>query len=154
MSKPVIGINADFRRAQGNQPAFTYVAAGYYDCVFAAGGVPVILPPLEDEADIDLMLERLDGVVMIGGADLDPRRDGFMLHPTVRPMESRREFHVGVSFRGIVFRRRFDPFFAIACRVMAVLRSLIGRASPPGLLSSGADWISKDDCRCFRGKTS
>jgi putative glutamine amidotransferase len=28
---------------------------------------------------------------MIGGADLDPRRDGFMLHPTVKRMNSRRE---------------------------------------------------------------
>ncbi|MCP4079657.1 MAG: gamma-glutamyl-gamma-aminobutyrate hydrolase family protein [Planctomycetaceae bacterium] len=111
MSKPVIGINADFRRAQGNQPAFTYVAAGYYDCVFAAGGVPVILPPLEDEADIDLMLERLDGVVMIGGADLDPRRDGFMLHPTVRPMESRREVFDRTLMKLVAERRM--PVFGI-----------------------------------------
>ena len=111
MSKPVIGINADFRRAQGNQPAFTYVAAGYYDCVFAAGGVPVILPPLEDEDDIDLMLERLDGVVMIGGADLDPRRDGFMLHPTVRPMESRREVFDRTLMKLVAERRM--PIFGI-----------------------------------------
>ena len=74
MTKPVIGINADFRRAQGNQPAFTYLAAAYYDCVFAAGGIPMILPPVEDEAAISKMLDRLDGVVFIGGADLDPRR--------------------------------------------------------------------------------
>ncbi|MDG2014572.1 MAG: gamma-glutamyl-gamma-aminobutyrate hydrolase family protein [Pirellulaceae bacterium] len=111
MSKPVIGINADFRRAQGNQPAFTYVAAGYYDCVYAAGGVPVILPPMEDEADIDLMLERLDGVVMIGGADLDPRRDGFMLHPTVRPMESRREVFDRTLMKLVAERRM--PIFGI-----------------------------------------
>ena len=111
MSKPVIGINADFRRAQGNQPAFTYVAAGYYDCVYAAGGVPVILPPMEDEADIDLMLERLDGVVMIGGADLDPRRDGFMLHPTVRPMESRREVFDRTLMKLVAERRM--PVFGI-----------------------------------------
>ena len=28
---------------------------------------------------------------MIGGADLDPRRDGFMLHPAVRTMDKQRE---------------------------------------------------------------
>jgi len=111
MSKPVIGINADFRRAQGNQPAFTYLAAGYYDCIYAAGGIPVIMPPVEDEADIDLMLERLDGVVMIGGADLDPRRDGFMLHPTVRPMESRREVFDRNLMNQIAQRRM--PVFGI-----------------------------------------
>jgi putative glutamine amidotransferase len=33
----------------------------------------------------------LDGMVLVGGADLDPRRDGFMLHPSVRPIDARRE---------------------------------------------------------------
>lgn len=111
MTKPVIGINTDFRRAQGNQPAFTYVASGYYDCVVAAGGVPVLLPPLEDEDDINSLLDRLDGVVMIGGADLDPRRDGFMLHPTVRPMEPRRETFDRKLMRLVAERRM--PVFGI-----------------------------------------
>ena len=37
------------------------------------------------------ILDMLDAVVMVGGADLDPRRDGFMLHPSVRPLDRRRE---------------------------------------------------------------
>ena len=41
--------------------------------------------------DLSRVLDQLDGVVMVGGADLDPRRDGFMLHPAVRTMEERRE---------------------------------------------------------------
>ena len=91
MTKPVIGINGDYRRAQGNQPAFSYVSAGYSDSITQAGGIPVVLPPTEDEENIYSLVERLDGLVFIGGADLDPRRDGFMLHPSVRPMERRRE---------------------------------------------------------------
>ena len=89
--KPIIGINADFRSQSGNQPSFSVVTAGYFDCISRAGGIPVIIPPLESEDDINLVLERVDGIVMIGGADLDPRRDGFMRHPTVRPMDPRRE---------------------------------------------------------------
>ncbi len=91
MTRPFIGINADYRRVQGNQPAFSYLASGYYDRIARAGGIPCILPPLEDERLIEPTVDRLDGLVLIGGADLDPRRDGFMLHPTVRPMEKRRE---------------------------------------------------------------
>jgi putative glutamine amidotransferase len=34
---------------------------------------------------------QLDGFVLIGGHDLDPRRDGFMLHPSVRTMDRHRE---------------------------------------------------------------
>ena len=90
-NKPLIGINADFRCQKGSQPAFTVITAGYFDCITRAGGIPVIIPPLESEDDIASVLERLDGVVMIGGADLDPRRDGYMLHPTVRTMDTRRE---------------------------------------------------------------
>ena len=90
-SKPLIGINADFRQQSGNQPAFSLVTAGYYDCITRAGGIPVVIPPLESEDDMAAVLERIDGIVMIGGADLDPRRDGFMRHPTVRLMDPRRE---------------------------------------------------------------
>ena len=91
LDKPLIGINADFRIASGNQPSFSVITAGYYDCITRSGGIPIILPPIESEEDISHLLDRIDGLVMIGGADLDPRRDGFMRHPTVRPMDPRRE---------------------------------------------------------------
>jgi putative glutamine amidotransferase len=89
--KPLIGINADYRDARKDSPAFSYLSSGYYDSILKAGGVPVVVPPLDDEADINCVLNTLDGFVLVGGADLDPRRDGFMRHPTVRPMEKRRE---------------------------------------------------------------
>lgn len=89
--KPLIGINADYRGARKDSPAFSFLSSGYYDCILKAGGVPVVMPPLDDEADINCVLNTLDGFVLIGGADLDPRRDGFMRHPTVRPLEQRRE---------------------------------------------------------------
>ena len=111
MTKPIIGINADFRRGQGEQPAFTYIASGYYDCIAAAGGIPVIIPPYQDESDIYTTIDRLDGLVLIGGGDLDPRRDGFMLHPTVRPMEPRREIFDRALVR-IAAERRL-PIFGI-----------------------------------------
>ena len=47
-------------------------------------------PPL-DEGAIAQILDHLDGCLLIGGGDLDPRNDGFMLHPTTKPMEARRE---------------------------------------------------------------
>jgi putative glutamine amidotransferase len=90
-AKPFIGLNADFRNAQGDSPSFSYICAGYYDAISEAGGVPLIIPPLEDEDDLSAVLDRLDGVLLVGGADLDPRRDGFMTHPSVRALPKRRE---------------------------------------------------------------
>lgn len=110
-AKPLIGINADYRTAQGNQPSFSVVTAGYYDSILRAGGIPVVVPPMDDEDDINLVLDKLDGFVMIGGADLDPRRDGFMLHPTVRPMDKRREQFDRKLMQAIADRRL--PVFGI-----------------------------------------
>ncbi len=110
-SKPLIGINADYRSAQKDSPAYSFVCAGYYDAIIAAGGIPVILPPLAEEVDLSRVLDLLDGVVLVGGADLDPRRDGFMLHPTVRPLDVRRENYDRTLMK-LVAKRRM-PIFGI-----------------------------------------
>lgn len=90
-SKPIIGINADFRPESKDSAAFSYLAAGYYDAVVHVGGIPLVIPPITDAADLNRVLDMFDGVILVGGADLDPRRDGYMLHPTVRLMADRRE---------------------------------------------------------------
>ena len=91
MAKPIIALNSDFRIGSGEKPAFSFVAAGYYDAVSQVGAIPILLPPLEEEDDLSQILETVDGVLLIGGADLDPRRDGWMLHPTIRLLDPRRE---------------------------------------------------------------
>lgn len=103
--KPLIGLNADFRPTKKDTPAFSYLYAGYYDAVIKAGGLPVIVPPLEERDAIEDTLDRLDGFVLCGGADLDPRRDGFMLHPAVRTLDSRREEFDRLVCRSVVRRR-------------------------------------------------
>lgn len=110
-TKPLIGINADYRSAQGNQPSFSVVTAGYYDSIIEAGGIPVIVPPLANDDDIQAILDRLDGFVLIGGADLDPRLDGYMRHPSVRPLDSRRELFDRRLAQAIVERKM--PVFGI-----------------------------------------
>lgn len=109
--KPIVGLNADYRAAKKDSPAYSFLAAGYYDRILAAGGIPVIVPPLESEDDLNQVLDGLQGFVMIGGQDLDPRRDGFMLHPSVRSMERRRETFDRRLMRVIAERRM--PFFGV-----------------------------------------
>ncbi|MEQ8846387.1 gamma-glutamyl-gamma-aminobutyrate hydrolase family protein [Botrimarina sp.] len=111
MSKPVIALNADFRAAEGDKPAVSYVPGGYYDALLEAGALPVILPPYEEQEDLDQALSMVDGVLLVGGADLDPRRDGWMLHPSVRPLASRRETFDRLLARTVCERR--IPAFGI-----------------------------------------
>lgn len=109
--KPLIGINADYRSAKKDSPAFSYIAAGYYDSIMAVEGIPVVLPPYTEADDLDRVLDVLDGVVLIGGADLDPRNDGYMMHPAARLMDARRESFDRMLMRGIAQRRM--PVFGI-----------------------------------------
>lgn len=90
-SKPFIALNADYRRNKNSAQAFTFVADGYYDAVLRAGAIPIIVPPLADRDDIDQIMDLVEGVLLVGGSDLNPNNDGFMTHPTVRALDERRE---------------------------------------------------------------
>jgi putative glutamine amidotransferase len=90
-ARPFIGITADFVAAGKKNAAMTRLSPGYFDAVAAAGGLPVILPPLGRAAELEALLDRLDGVVFSGGLDLDPRKQGWTPHSAVQPMASRRD---------------------------------------------------------------
>ena len=91
-AKPVIGINGDFRAARKDVAPLSWWNTGYYDSVTAAGGLPVLMPPFAEDADLKQFLKMLDGLVLAGcSLDLDPVRLGMDKHPSTRPMPARRE---------------------------------------------------------------
>ena len=49
-----------------------YVAESYVRCIELAGGIPLLIPPLEDECDLQHLLESADGLLLPGGVDIDP----------------------------------------------------------------------------------
>jgi putative glutamine amidotransferase len=104
-TRPFIGITADFAPAGKHTIAHARLNAGYFDAILAAGGLPVILPPLARDAEIDALLDRVDGVVLSGGPDVDPKRWGFPSHPSVQPMAERREDNDRVLLNGLIGRR-------------------------------------------------
>ncbi len=90
--KPVIGITGDFRPERYDGAALSWFNTGYYDSVIAAGGIPLLLPPFENEQDLRQIMERLDGLVLAGCIlDLDPTRMKMHPHPAVKIMPKRRE---------------------------------------------------------------
>jgi len=60
----------------------------YADSISRAGGVPLVLPPLE--RDVDRALEALDGILLSGGDDYDPRLYRQRRHESLRPIHPRR----------------------------------------------------------------
>jgi putative glutamine amidotransferase len=65
--KPIIGITSSIAKDGSVNLAQAYVTA-----VTAAGGVPVILPNLAEDGDVERLASRLDGLLVSGGVDLDP----------------------------------------------------------------------------------
>ncbi|WP_183322019.1 gamma-glutamyl-gamma-aminobutyrate hydrolase family protein [Flexivirga oryzae] len=94
-SPPVVGIST--YREQASWGVWHQVAdlqfAQYADAVVASGGVPVLLTPApvggtDVRAAADVVVTRLDGLIIAGGADIDPARYGEQAHPetaAVRP---------------------------------------------------------------------
>jgi putative glutamine amidotransferase len=91
VARPLIGINTDFYAATKTYGAHARLNAGYFDAVFAAGGLPILLPPLGKDAEFDALLDKVDGMVFTGGMDMDPRRQGLPGHSALQPMAERRE---------------------------------------------------------------
>ncbi len=88
---PLIGLNAEYKPACGSVPGLTYVSHEYVSAIYQAGGIPVILSPCDNREIISATLSKLDGCVLVGGNDLDPRFDRFEIHPRVRLMDPVRE---------------------------------------------------------------
>src|SRR4051794_16880066 len=77
--RPLIGVTTSELRPSGlatlrrqGEPDHPEMALGmtYLQAVERAGGVPVVLPPCV--SDLETLLERLDGICLSGGPDLDP----------------------------------------------------------------------------------
>lgn len=70
--KPMIGITPSPSNDQMSHGTFYRYALSrtYTDAVQAAGGFPVILP--ESETDLDPVFDRIDGLLLSGGGDIDP----------------------------------------------------------------------------------
>jgi putative glutamine amidotransferase len=58
----------------------------YLAAVERAGGIPVVMPPLELDS-VDALLDRLDGLLLSGGPDMDPGTYGGRYHPQLGPIE-------------------------------------------------------------------
>jgi len=89
--RPLIGINTDFRAPVKGRTPHCFIHSGYFDCLLAANALPVFIPPLVRESDLAPILDQLDGVMLTGGDDLDPRKMGLSPHPSVTVVSERRE---------------------------------------------------------------
>jgi putative glutamine amidotransferase len=120
--RPVIGISTYREQARWgfwDVPAVLLPAA-YADAVAGAGGEPVLLPTASVTADV---VARLDGLVLAGGADIDPARYGHEPGPHTAVTRPDRDASEVAVLQAALDRDL--PLLAI-CRGMQLLNVLLG----------------------------
>ena len=126
MRRPLIGICTALERASWSvwdQPA-ALLPIGYIEAVQRAGGVALLLPPdagLAEEPE--QVLELLDGLILAGGADIDPSSYGEQAHPeTHDTVPARDAFEIAMACAAI---ERDLPVLGI-CRGMQLINVALG----------------------------
>lgn len=100
----------------------TAVTDSYVRAVARAGLRPVVVP-LIDPADAAALVRDLDGVVLVGGTDVEPSRYGAVRSPrTMAPDPERDEAEIAICRAAVAANR---PLLAI-CRGMQVLNVALG----------------------------
>jgi putative glutamine amidotransferase len=131
--RPLIGVTTSEVRPKERvhpvpegDPSAVEMALGltYLKGIESAGGLPLVIPPLETGA-IEPLLDRLDGICLSGGPDLDPALYAAEPHPELGPIEPDLDrFEVDVAARADA---REMPILAI-CRGTQALNIVRGGA--------------------------
>lgn len=140
MARPLIGVTTYLEQAvRGDwDERFGMVPETYLIAVEEGGGIPLLLPPQPfDEETIVRVLGAIDGLVVSGGADVDPGRYGAERGPhTDEPRYDRDDWEVELVLGAI---DRGMPVLAI-CRGAQLLNVALG-----GSLVQHVPDISKTD---------
>ena len=114
--KPIIGISSSL-----NEHVLS-VPIDYINAITKFGGVPIILPNLQEDA-IESIVELLDGLLLTGGGDIDPTLFNEEPHQNLGTITPERdEFEIAIIQKMMKLNK---PIFGI-CRGLQILNIAIG----------------------------
>lgn len=122
--KPIIGIPYSDSSMRDNEMRIrTYVCRKYYQSLMLSGAQTILLPPVEDLPMLMKYLDMVDGILLAGGEDVDPRFQNEDPHPDldlVNPFRDKFEILITQS----AYERKI-PILGI-CRGVQVLAIALG----------------------------
>lgn len=83
--QPVIGLTSNYNDSN------EMLAKAYYEQVIRAGATPLLIPPTTDRNVIVGVLEHIDGLLLTGGADVNPLWVGEEPSPRLHSINARRD---------------------------------------------------------------
>jgi len=115
--QPIIAITGNFNEESCS------VAEGYYMSVLKSGGSPLILPPYENKDALISALDRIDGLLLTGGGDINPLYLGEEPIKELHSINSRRDKQEILLTQLAVDRQ--IPILGI-CRGMQIIAAALG----------------------------
>ena len=116
-SKPVIGIVTNFADQD------VTIREVFHKQVIDAGGTPLLIPPTTDTRVIVNILNRIDGLLLTGGADVNPLWEGEEPIRNMGSINNKRDLSELLTTR-LAYNRQI-PIFAV-CRGLQVLAIALG----------------------------
>ncbi|HSI65793.1 MAG TPA: gamma-glutamyl-gamma-aminobutyrate hydrolase family protein [Planococcus sp. (in: firmicutes)] len=117
--KPIIGITSSMELGAKSYA----IGEANIQAISNAGGLPIMLPYLREEADIEQLAQRMDGLYASGGYDIDPTLFGEEPHPNLGVIIPERD-----QFELALIKRMLEldkPILAV-CRGAQILNIAAG----------------------------
>ena len=119
--QPVIGITGNY------EDNICKLSHGYFQSVVEAGGVPMIIPPVEDANTLDNTLDRIDALILSGGGDINPLFGGDEPSPRLRGINQKRDLPELMITR-LAYNRQI-PILGICRGIQALAVALGGKVA-------------------------
>lgn len=121
--KPLIGLTTYHKRSKDTDVPLYGLMLSYVRAVAGAGGIPLLIPLNVADEDLSDVLARLDGLLLPGGGDIDPRLYGGQPHDLVAEVDDQRD-RVELELARLAVSTE-TPLLAI-CRGHQVLNVALG----------------------------
>lgn len=136
--RPLIGISCDTDFCEGSRVPIYCNNQTYVHAVEDAGGMPILIPLLNDLGGLDSLLPRLDGLLLPGGVDVHPSWYGEEPHARLGYVEPRLD---ALEFALVRWALREDMPVLGICRGLQVLNVALGGSLYQDLDSQHASGI-------------